>query len=457
VPPARSPSTLDADRFHFNPAQIVLLAFLAFIAGGTALLSLPVAHTGAPHAWVDDLFQATSAVCVTGLASLDPGTQYSLFGQLVLIGLVQVGGLGYMTLFTLSMLLVGKRLSMRDRLAIGEVTEQPGIGGIVSFVRNVALLTIAIETVGFVVLASALAPKLGWAQGAYVAAFETISAFNNAGFSLYPDSVMRWRDAPWVLLTLSALIILGGLGYNVNQELVNRYIRRRPANHRWDTLIRIILVATAVLLVGGTALFWLFESGNPRTLGDMPLGQQLLNAFFMAVQTRNAGFNSVDMASLHDATLMMTMALMFLGAGPGGTGGGIKLTTAVITLAAIMATVKGQEEVPLFNLRRVVSERQVRKAFTVVAVSLGVVVGSTMVLASLEPLPFLPLLFEAVSAFSTTGLSMGITGQLSVAGKLVIVATMLVGRLGVLAILISVVAPRRPSRVQYMEDPLLIG
>lgn len=442
---------------RLNPAQLVLVAFLAFIGAGTALLALPVSHAGGPHALIDDLFNATSAVCVTGLSTLDPGTRYSLFGQVVLMALIQVGGLGYMTLFTLSMLLVGKRLSMQDRLAIGQVTEQPGIGGLVRFIRNVARLTLAFEAVGFTLLALVLVPELGWGRGLFQALFHAVSAFNNAGFSLMSDNMVHWQAQPLVLLTLSGLIILGGLGYNVNQEWVRRFVLRRAPNHRWDSLMTIIFAATATLLVAGTGLFWFFEAGNPRTLGDLPLGTQVLNAFFMAVQPRTAGFNSVDVGALTDPTLMMTMVLMFLGAGPGGTSGGIKLTTAVITLAAILATVRGQAQVPLFNLRRVVSEQQVRKAFTVVAVSLGVVVSSTILLASLEPLPFLPLLFEAVSAFSTTGLSMGITSQLSTAGKLIVIGTMLVGRLGVLAILISLVVPRRPSRVQYMEDPLLLG
>ncbi|MEB3198642.1 MAG: potassium transporter TrkG [Candidatus Sericytochromatia bacterium] len=442
---------------RLNPAQLVLLAFLAFIACGTLLLALPVAHAQGPHALVDDMFNATSAVCVTGLSTLDPGSRYSLFGQVVLMGLIQIGGLGYMTLFTLSLLLVGKRLTMQDRLAVGQVTEQPGLGGIVRFVRNIARLTLLFEAVGFLLLALAMVPELGWKHGLFQALFHAVSAFNNAGFSLMGSNMMHWQAQPLVLLTLSGLIILGGLGYNVNQEWVRRWVLRRPPNHRWDTLMTIIFTSTATLLLLGTALFWFFEQGNPRTIGELPLGLQALNAFFMAVQPRTAGFNSIDVGALTDPTLMMTMVLMFLGAGPGGTSGGIKLTTAVITLAAIVATVRGQAQVPLFNLRRVVSEQQVRKAFTVVAVSLGVVVSSTILLASLEPLPFLPLLFEAVSAFSTTGLSMGITGQLSTAGKLVIIATMLIGRVGVLAILLSVVAPRRPSRVQYMEDPLLIG
>ncbi|MEB3329232.1 MAG: potassium transporter TrkG [Candidatus Sericytochromatia bacterium] len=442
---------------RLNPAQLVLVAFLSFIAVGTGLLALPISHAGGPHALVDDLFNATSAVCVTGLSTLDPGTRYSLFGQVVLLGLFQIGGLGYMTLFTLSMLLVGKRLSIRDRLAVGQVTEQPGIGGLVRFIRNVARLTFLFEAIGFVLLAVTMVPELGWRRGLFNALFHAVSAFNNAGFSLMSDSLMHWQHQPAVLLPICGLIILGGLGYNVNQEWVRRLVLRRSASHRWDTLMAIILASTATLLLVGTGLFWYFEAANPRTLGGLPVTTQLLNAFVMAVQPRTAGFNSVDTASLTAPTMMMTMVLMFLGAGPGGTSGGIKLTTAVITLAAILATVRGQEQVPLFSLRRVVSEQQVRKAFTVMAVSLGVVVGSTMVLASLEPLPFLPLLFEAVSAFSTTGLSLGITSQLSVAGKLVIVATMLVGRLGVLAILVSIVAPRRPSRIHYMEDPLLIG
>ena len=440
-----------------NPSQIVLIAFCAFIVVGTLLLALPLSHAAGPHKLIDDLFIAASAICVTGLATLDPGSQYTLFGQIVIMLLIQVGGLGYMTLFTVSMLLVGRRLSMRDRVALHEATDQPGMAGLVSFILHIVGFTLALEGLGFLLLALHTVPEFGWGRGLYLALFHAISAFNNAGFSLFAEGAMHWQGQGTALLVICGLVIVGGLGYTVNRELVNRHLLRRTPNHRWDALITIILASTAMLLVGSTLLFWLFEAGNPRTLGAMPWYNQAANAFFLAVQPRTAGFNSVDTAALSHPSLMLVIVLMFMGAGPGGTAGGIKLTTVAITLAAVLSAARGDDEVPLFNLKRVVSEKQVRKAFAVMAVSLMVLAATITLLASLETLPFLALVFEATSAFATVGLSMGITGQLSDASKLLLVGTMLIGRVGVLVLMLSLITHRRKRSVHYMEEPLLIG
>lgn len=456
-PPSSTHAVPSSPRLQLNPSQIVLLAFIAFICVGTLLLSLPVSHAQTHYRFVDDLFQATSAVTVTGLVTVDVGTTYSLFGQVILLLLIQVGGLGYMTLFTLSMLLVGKRLSMRDRITMRQATDQPGMAGLVHFFRNILLFALAVEALGFVVLACFTVPEMGWQRGLYVALFHAVSAFNNAGFILFPQGAMAWQGQPGVLLLIGGLVLVGGLGYNINQELVRRYLLRRAPNHRWDTLMKLVLGATGVLLLLSTLMFWVFEISNPRTLGPMDALQQFSNALFMAIQPRSGGFSSIDMSAIENPTIMMMMVLMFLGAGPGGTAGGIKLTTFLIALAAVLATARGRDDVTVFNLKRTVGERQVRKAFTVVALSFAMVTATTIALASVENLPFLPLLFDAVSAFSTTGLSLGITSQLGAAGKVVLVAAMLVGRVGVLVIILSFITQRQKSNVQYMEDPLLIG
>ena len=451
------PAHASLTRWQPNPSQIVLLAYMAIIAVGTILLALPMSHASSQYHLVDDLFQATSAVTVTGLVTSNVSATYSTFGQLVLLLLIQAGGLGYMTLFTLSMLIVGKRLSMRDRITMRQATDQPGMAGLVHFFRNILLFALAVEALGFVAIAFFTVPVMGWGQGLYMALFHAVSAFNNAGFVLVPDGAMAWQAQPWVLLLVGGLVIVGGLGYNINQELVRRYVLRRAPDRRWDTLMKLVLTASGVLLLASTLMFWLFERGNPQTLGPMGTWQQLSNAFFMAIQPRSGGFASIEMGGIENPTIMMMMVLMFLGAGPGGTAGGIKLTTFLITLAAVLATARGRDDVPVFNLKRTVSERQVRKAFTVVALSFGMVTATTIALASVEKLPFLPLLFDAVSAFSTTGLSLGITPQLSAAGKGILVVAMLVGRVGVLVIILSFITQRQKSNIHYMEDPLLIG
>lgn len=443
--------------WQLNPSQVVLITFFAFILLGALLLALPWAHVGAPHKWVDDLFTAASAVCVTGLVTLDPGTSYSFFGQLVIMVLIQIGGLGYMTLFTISMLIVGRQLSMRDRLTLQQAADQPGMAGMVKFFQKIVTFTLTLEAIGFVLLALHTVPVHGWGRGLFLALFHAISAFNNAGFSLFVEGAMRWQGEGTVLLVISLLVIVGGLGYNVNHELVDRFLFKKPANHRWDILLTIVLSMTAVLLVSATALFWVFEHANPNTIGALPWHQQLANSFFMAAQPRTAGFNSVDMSALERPTILVTIVLMFIGAGPGGTAGGIKLTTVAIVVATILSAARGQDDVTLYGFKRTISEKQVRKAFTVTVVSLVVVVVATMLIASIERHAFLPILFEAVSAFATVGLSMGITGQLSDASKLILVATMLIGRVGVLVIMLSFLTRRRKTSVHYMEEPLLIG
>lgn len=443
--------------WFLNPSQLVLFSFIAFILVGFVFLSLPIAHHGAAHRWVDDLFIAASAVCVTGLITIDPGTSYSLFGQTIIMILIQLGGLGYMTLFTVSMVLVGKQLSMRDRLNLQEATDQPGMTGVVSFAQNILKFTLVLEGVGFLLLALHTVPEFGWGQGLYQALFHAISAFNNAGFSLFPEGAMHWQGAETVLITIAGLVIVGGLGYNVNHEIVRRYLLRRMPKVRWEVLLRVVLISTAILLVGATLLFWFSEHNNPRTLAGLPLHTQWVSAFFMAVMPRTAGFNSVDVGALSDPTLMMTMVLMFIGAGPGGTAGGIKLTTAVVIVVAAYSAIVGRDDVNLLPLKRRINEKVVRKAFTVMVLSIMLIVLVTTLIASIEPLPFLAILFEVTSAFGTVGLSMGITSQFSDMSKLILTATMLAGRVGVLTIMLSIFLTRRKVRVRYSEEPLLVG
>jgi trk system potassium uptake protein TrkH len=439
-----------------NASQVVILSFMLFILIGTLVLSWPIAHQGAAHDWVDDFFTAASAVCVTGLATLDPATAYSPFGQAVILFLIQIGGLGYMTLFTLTLVLVGRRISLRDRLNLQQATDLPGLGGLTHFIVNIVRFTLIVEFIGFLLLLIALLPQLGWARSLSLAGFHAVSAFNNAGFSLFTEGLVHWQGQPFLLLVVALLVIIGGLGYPVNQELVRRFGRtqRRP---QWVVLVFVVLVSTAILLAGPTVLIWIMERGNPATLGTLPWHLQWVNAFFMAVQPRTAGFHSVPVGELSDPTLLLTMVLMFIGGAPGGTAGGVKLTTMVILVAAVAAAVRGRQDANLLGLKRRVSEALVRKAIAVLFVSGASVLGVAFVLLALEPLPFLPLLFETVSAFGTVGLSTGITSALSPAGKVMIVFTMLIGRVGVMVVMLALFSTRTRSAVRYPEEPLLVG
>lgn len=441
---------------RLNAAQIVMLSFLLFISLGTLILNLPISHQAPTYSWVDDLFMATSAVCVTGLVSVDPGSTYSMFGQTVLLLLIQLGGLGYMTLLTLSLVMVGQRISLRDRLNLQVSTDHPGMAGLIGFILHIVRFSLAFEALGMLLLATFTVPVYGWGRGLYVAGFHAVSAFNNAGFSLFPMGAAVWQTQPLPLLILMSLIIAGGLGYPVTGELIQRVFFKRR-RHQWDTLIVVVLVTTAFMLLVPSLVLWGLERTNPETLGGLPALQQLVNAAFMAAQPRSAGFNTVPVDAMTAPSLLMIMGLMFIGGAPGGTAGGIKITTAVVLVAAVVAAVRGHKDIKILGLKRRVSEAVVRKALAVLVLSLSFLVLVTFTLLALEPLPFLPVLFEAVSAVGTVGLSLGITAQLSDPGKLIVALTMVIGRVGVIMVMLSLFSTRSQSAVRYPEEPMLVG
>lgn len=432
------------------------MSFLTLILAGTLLLRLPFAHQSGTSHWLDDLFMATSAICVTGLATVDPQATYTLFGELVLMGLVQIGGLGYMTLLTLSLVMVGQRLSLRDRVNFQSATDQPGLSGLAGFILNIARFTLAIEAIGFLFFCLHTVPRLGWGRGMYEAAFHVVMAFNNAGFMLYPEGALRWQGQPYVLGIVMALVVVGGLGYPVNQELMLR-LTRRGRRPQWDALVFVVLVTTAIMLLVPGLLIWLFEHANPRTIGPMPGLHQFLNAFFMAAQPRSSGFTALPLEALTPQSLLLLMALMFIGGAPGGTAGGIKVTTAVVLVAAVASAIRGRRDTTLLGMRRRVSDAVVRKALAVLVLSLGFVFLVTLLLLATEPLPLTPILFEAISAIGTVGLSLGVTPQLSDAGKLIVSAAMLIGRVGVVMVMLAIFSGRTTSAVRYPEEPMLVG
>lgn len=447
----RTPSQL-----RFNTAQIVALSFVGLVLCGALALALPIARQGAPHHFLDDLFTATSAICVTGLMTLDLGTRYSPVGMAIVACLVQIGGLGYMSAVTLAMVLVGKRISLRDRLNLAEATDQGGLKGLRQHVLQIARLTLMAEFLGSVLLATRTIPLFGWPAGLGLAVFFAVCAPNNAGFSPFPDGLARWQNDPVFLLTICVLIIFGGLGYNVVRELMAQARGLLP-DRRWTSLVRIVVPATAVLLLFATVAIWLLESANPRTLGPMPLAQQGLNAFFMAVQPRTAGFNSIDTSAMRELSQLLMIPLMFVGTGPGGTGGGIKLTTLVVLLATLRAVRQGRHEVVLTRLKLRIDQETVYKAVAVLLLSLGVVMLVSFAIAAMDPLPFDAILFEVVSAFGTAGLSLGITPHLSAFSKLVIIFTLLAGRIGPLMILLAVFPSSQRSELRYPEETLMLG
>jgi len=442
-----------------TPARTICLGFLLVIGVGTLLLWLPLS-TQAPgwDSLLTALFTATSAVCVTGLSVVDVGTHYSFWGQLILLLLVQIGGLGYMTSMTLLMLLLGRRFRLKDKLAVQQALDQTGIGGISGLLRSILLATGILECLGGLALMAFFVPRFGFWGGLWQSIFHSISAFNNAGFSLFSNSFMSYFNAPLLVFTTTVLIILGGIGYQVLLEFYLRLTCKHPERFTFSLNTKVVVSTTLVLLGVGTVAFWLIEGNNPDTLGRMNLGEQFLAAWFQSVTTRTAGFNTIDTSKMTATGLFFTIVLMFIGASPGGTGGGIKTTTVRVLLRATRAILRGHEEVIIYE--REIPPILIYKAIAVLVGSMSLVLLMLTLISITEAehgFTFLQLFFEVVSAFGTVGLSTGITGGLSLSGKLLIILTMYAGRVGVLLLMAALFREPRPLRTHYPEETFLVG
>jgi trk system potassium uptake protein TrkH len=448
-------------------ARTICLGFIAVILLGAILLTMPFS-TGNGN-WNDPivaLFTSTSAVCVTGLAVVDTGTQFSFLGQLFIALLAQIGGLGYMTTTTFLMLLIGKKFDLRQKVAIQQALDRPGMSGSTQIIRSIIATTLLFELTGVFLLMLAFVPEKGWQEGTWLAIFHSVSAWNNAGFSLFKDNLMGYQSSPLVIITIGCLIIFGGIGYQVILDIylwlrdgfiyqANRIIKK-PSCVMFSLDFKVATSTTLILLLVGTVALFLIEIRNDSTLGQLNLSDQILAAWFQSVSTRTAGFNSIDIGKMTNAGLFIMIALMFIGASPGGTGGGIKTTTLRVLTSSTKAILQGKEEVLLYNRKIAVS--LILKAVGVVFGSLATVIVSTVVISLTDPeLAFIQILFEVVSAFGTVGLSTGITGTVSTAAKLILILTMYIGRVGILLLMSSILGDPRPSRVHYPEENLLVG
>ncbi|MAS56868.1 MAG: ATPase [Pimelobacter sp.] len=435
-----------------HPAQVVVLGFAGAIAAGTVLLLLPVSRSGDGGATLlESLFTATSAVCVTGLVVVDTPSYWSGFGEAVILGLIQVGGLGIMTLASLLGLLVSRRMGLQARLTAAAETKAVGLGDVRSVIKGVVAFTLLFEAL--TALALTLRFWLGYdespGRALYLGVFHSVSAFNNAGFALYSDSLVRFVDDPWICLPIAAAVISGGLGFPVILELRRQL---RPAGGRrrsWSLHLKLTLVATAALLVVGTGFVTATEWNNPATLGALDTPARLLAGFFQAVMPRTAGFNTLDYGQMEDGTLLGTIILMFIGGGSAGTAGGIKVTTFVILFFAVYAEVRGEPNVDAFGRR--IDDRAIRQALTVVLLSIAAVVSATVVLIEMTALSTQTLLFEVVSAFATVGLSTGVTADLPSGAQLILVGLMFLGRLGPIT-LVSALALRERTRLYELPE-----
>ncbi|MEO6503800.1 MAG: potassium transporter TrkG [Jatrophihabitantaceae bacterium] len=436
-----------------SPAQVIVLAFAAIAAVGTMLLSLPVATTGPGRAsFMAALFTATSAVCVTGHLVVNTATFWSPFGQVVILALIQVGGFGIMTLASLLGVLVSRRMGLRSRITAAAETRSIGIGDVRRVVVGVVLASLLLEAV----TAAALSARFyfGYHEPAgravWLGVFHGVSAFNNAGFSLYEDNLIGFVSDPWVCLPIAFAVIAGGLGFPVLLQLRREFLHLRF----WTLNTRLVLAATAVLLVSGTAFITAMEWNNDLTLGRLSPGSRLLAGFFQAVITRTAGFNSVDIGRLDPATWLGMDVLMFIGGGPAGTAGGLKVTTFAVLFFIIYSEIRGDGAVNALGKRLPRSVH--RQAITVALVSVAVVVIATMTLLVLTEFSLDQILFEVISAFATVGLSTGITPDLPIAGQLILVLLMFLGRVGPVT-LASALALRHTTRLYELpkEQPII--
>jgi potassium uptake TrkH family protein len=439
---------------RLHPAQAVVLGFAGAIFLGTTLLALPLSSAeGKSTNFYDALFTATSAVCVTGLTSVDTATHWSPFGLVVILLLIQLGGLGIMVFATLIGLVVIRRLSVRSRLNAAAESQAVGADDVRTAIRSILLLSLVIEAATFVplFLRFLLGYDYGFGKAAWHALFHAVSSFNNAGFALYSDSLIRFAADPFICLPLCAAIILGGLGFPVLMQLRREW--GKPL--RWTMNTRLVLAGSLVLLVGGTVYITAIEWTNPQTLGGYDPAARILIGFFHSVQTRTAGFNSVDIGLMRDETWLGMDILMFIGGGPAGTAGGIKVTTFAVLLFILVTELRGEGAVNIFGKR--LSRAVHRQAIAVVLMAIAAVMTAVVALMFLTGENLDRALFEAVSAFGTVGLSTGITGNLPPAAEVVLVILMFLGRIGPLTLGSALALRHRRILYEYPKERPAIG
>ena len=444
-----------------SPSKVSIFGFLTIILIGTVLLMLPAASTFGRLTFVDALFTAVSASCVTGLVVVDTGKALSSFGQLVVLALIQIGGLGIMTLSTLFLLLGGRRPSLAGRMLIQDAFTHSGERSVSDIIRDVVQFTLVIEGMGALLFFLRFYPGRTVSEALYVSIFHAISAFCNAGFSLFSDSLVAYRE-DWVLnLTACLLIVSGGIGFLVLSELKRNFSFNRRSWSRLSLHSKLVLSTTAILLIFSSLSITLMEWHN--TLAPLSLPGRFLAGLFQATSARTAGFNTLPISEMANETLFLLIVLMFIGASPGSCGGGIKTSTFASLVMMGLSRLRGRERPQIFH--RTISAKSMGKAISVVLISMIVVVLANMVILMLElgetPHPlsrgkFLELLFEVVSAFGTVGLSAGITAGLGMAGKLILSAVMFVGRLGPLVIALAVSRETAP-RYYYAEEEIMNG
>ncbi len=435
-------------RIHVPPPAILAALYGALVLIGAGLLKLPVAAV-APVTWSDALFTATSAVTVTGLAVLDTGSQLTFFGQVVIMVLIQLGGLGLMTFAVLVLSMLGLRVSLSHRIFLREDLNQTSLSDLLKLVRGILKVVLICEGAGVVLLSLVFVPEFGLPRGLWFALFHTISAFNNAGFALFPDSLSAWVGNPVINIVIPALFIFGGLGFIVVRELSGK-----PSWRVYSLHTKLMIVGTLGLIVWSVLGFGALEWTNPGTLGGLSFGDKLWASWFQGVTTRTAGFNTIDIAAMHDSTAMMFMSLMVIGGGSTSTAGGIKVTSFIVLILATIAFFKRRTQLHIFG--RSLGPEEVMKVLALAMTSILTVFVAIFVITISHDGDFLDLVFEVTSAFGTVGLSRGTTPELNGIGRAVIIVVMFIGRVGPLT-LGFFLATRSTPRLGYPSSRVHLG
>lgn len=438
---------------ELNPPRVLALGFAGLILIGALLLNLPIASkSGESIGFVNALFTSASSVCVTGLVVVNTGEYWSLFGHIVIIFLIQMGGLGFMTLATLVALILGKKITLKERLIIREQLNQETMSGLVKLTRYVIFSTFAIEGIGALVLSTRFIPIYGLGRGIWFSIFHSISAFCNAGFDIMGNSIVPFVGDITINLTIAFLIIIGGLGFSVYID-----ISRNKRFKRFSLHSKLVLVTTFILIIVGMILFYLIEWNNPETLQALNTKEKVISSFFQSVVTRTAGFNSVNMSKIRDTTTFIMIVLMFIGGSPGSTGGGIKTTTFGAIFLTTFSVIRGRNDVVAFKKR--IPQEIIYRALSIASIGLFLIVIVSMILTISEEANFLDLLFETTSAFATVGLTRGITPDLTSFGKVLITIMMYLGRVGPLTMAFAFAKRQKniKENYRYSEENIFVG
>lgn len=434
-----------------NPPRVLALGFAGLILLGAFLLNLPIAsQDGQSIGFINALFTAASSVCVTGLVVVNTAYHWTLFGQIVIISLIQMGGLGFMTLATIVALILGKKISLKERLVIKEQLNQESMSGLVRLTKYVILATFTIEGIGALLLATRFIPEYGMKTGIWYSVFHAISAFCNAGFDLLGDSISPYVGDLVINLTICGLIILGGLGFTVYIDIF-----RNKSFRRFNLHTKLVLLISTFLLIAGGLIFYLLEMNNPETLAKLTFSERLLASFFQSTVPRTAGFYSVNMGALYDTSIFLLIILMFIGGSPGSTAGGIKTTTFGALVLTTISVIRGDKDVVVFKKR--ISYDVINKAIAIIMVELLIVVGVSFILTITESAGFLDLLFETTSAIATVGLTTGITPDLSNFAKVLLSVTMYFGRVGPLTMAFAFSRKHKHVNFKYSEGNIMVG